>query len=179
MAINETFAQSMSLGELGLTGELGRAAWEYVSSSRYPRLIGMVLLWFWALSFFQPKRPGIANAPVHGSRGFWEPDFVLKTRFIYDACRIISSGFEKVIRYLLNLERWTLMHRLLVADADVGTQYNDRPFILRRHDADINVLPMKYLDELRLVPREELNGKMVHYNASPIPVHVPSECPTF
>ncbi|KAK8036504.1 hypothetical protein PG991_001641 [Apiospora marii] len=157
----------MSTEKLGPMSDLGRAAWDYVSASRYPRLIGMVLLWFWAL-FFQPKRPGIANAPVHGSRGFWEPDFFLKTRFIYDAYRIIGSGFDRVIRYLLDsISGLGLNPERLLADADFAIQYKDRPFILRRHDADINVLPMKYLDELRLVPREELNGKMNIFRSWP------------
>lgn len=101
MAVNETFVQTMTTGELGIVRELGWVAYDYLSSSRYPKLIGIVLLWFWALSFFQPKRPGIPNAPVHGSRGFWEPEFVLKTRFIYDAYSIISSGFEKVSTTLI------------------------------------------------------------------------------
>lgn len=43
-------------------------------------------------------------------------------------------------------------------------QFKDVPFVVRRHDTDIHVIPMRYLDELRLVPRNELNGKMVHYN---------------
>lgn len=45
-------------------------------------------------------------------------------------------------------------------------QFKDIPFVVRRFDTDIHVVPMKYLDELRLVPRNDLNGKMVHYNVS-------------
>lgn len=96
----------MSPGEPGLISKLGWVVWDYLSSSRYIRLIGMLFLWFWALSLFQPKRPGIANAPVHGSRWFWEPDFILKIRFIYDAHSIISSGFEKVDTSLTSSLGW-------------------------------------------------------------------------
>lgn len=45
-------------------------------------------------------------------------------------------------------------------------QFKNVPFVVSRLDTDINVMPMKYLDELRLVPRNQLNGKMVHYNVS-------------
>lgn len=85
----------------------------------------------------QPKRPRILGAPLHGSKGWWEPSLLLGFRFIFDAYNIIDTGYKK---------------------------FKDVPFVVRRLDTDIHVLPMKYLDELRLTPRSDLNGKMVHYN---------------
>lgn len=38
--------------------------------------------------------------------------------------------------------------------------------MLRRFDTDITVLPIKYLDEMRSIPRHKLNGKKVQVNVS-------------
>ena len=37
-------------------------------------------------------------------------------------------------------------------------QYKDTPFVVRRWDTDITVLPNKYLNELRLYPTTKLSG---------------------
>ncbi|KAI0889376.1 cytochrome P450, partial [Annulohypoxylon maeteangense] len=137
MAFNGTHVQGLQGSEWGVSQRLNTDFHDYISSSKVIKLVGIVLLWLFAISFFQPKRPRIPGARVHGSRGWWEPSFLLKTRFIYDAYRIINSGYDK---------------------------FKDVPFVVRRYDTDIHVMPMKYLDELRLIPRNELNGKMAHYN---------------
>lgn len=38
--------------------------------------------------------------------------------------------------------------------------------MLRRYDTDITVLPIKYLDEMRVIPRHKLNGKKAQVNVS-------------
>ena len=38
--------------------------------------------------------------------------------------------------------------------------------MVRRYDTDITVLPIKYLDEMRLIPRHKLNGKKAQINVS-------------
>lgn len=38
--------------------------------------------------------------------------------------------------------------------------------MVRRYDTDITVLPIKYLDEMRLIPRHKLNGKKAQVNVS-------------
>jgi len=107
----------------------------------------------------QPKRPRMLGAPLHGSKGWWEPSLLLSLRFIYDAYNIIDTGYKKVCfifgDYFASRHDTDTVHK---------HQFKDVPFVVRRLDTDIHVLPMKYLDELRLVPRNDLNGKMVHYN---------------
>lgn len=41
--------------------------------------------------------------------------------------------------------------------------------MVRRYDTDITVLPIKYLDEMRLIPRHKLNGKKAQINVSASP----------
>ena len=48
-------------------------------------------------------------------------------------------------------------------------QLKDVPFVVRRYDTDITVLPIKYLDEMRLIPRHKLNGKKAQVNVSASP----------
>ncbi|KAK2596421.1 hypothetical protein N8I77_013312 [Diaporthe amygdali] len=36
----------------------------------------------------------------------------------------------------------------------------DAPFVVRRYDADITIMPFKYLEEMRAIPRSKLNCKM-------------------
>lgn len=37
-------------------------------------------------------------------------------------------------------------------------KFKDRPFVLKRYDVDITVMPNKYLGELRLIPPTKLSG---------------------
>lgn len=39
-------------------------------------------------------------------------------------------------------------------------QFKDSPFVVRRYDADITIMPFKYLEEMRVIPRSKLNCKM-------------------
>lgn len=48
-------------------------------------------------------------------------------------------------------------------------QLKDVPFVVRRYDTDITVLPIKYLDEMRLIPRHKLNGKKAQINVGVSP----------
>ncbi|KAI0429147.1 cytochrome P450 [Xylaria sp. FL1042] len=86
------------------------------------------------LFILSPEKPTIPGAPVHGRRWRWEPTFWLQSRFTFGASKIISSGY---------------------------TKYKDRPFVVKRFDANFNVLPNKYLDELRLVPETKLDEAQV------------------
>lgn len=40
-------------------------------------------------------------------------------------------------------------------------QLKDVPFVIPRHDTNINILPIKYLDEIRLMPKHILNSHLV------------------
>ena len=48
----------------------------------------------------------------------------------------------------------------------IWKQFKDIPFVISRYDTDITVLPIKYLDETRLIPRHKLNGKKAQINVS-------------
>jgi hypothetical protein len=38
--------------------------------------------------------------------------------------------------------------------------------VVRRYDADITILPIKYLEEMRLIPRHKLNSKIPQVKVS-------------
>ncbi|KAI1111651.1 cytochrome P450 [Nemania sp. NC0429] len=80
---------------------------------------------------FVHSRNTFPGVPVHGRRGHWEPTFLPQSRFAVQAREIISSGYEK---------------------------FKDRPFVVKRNDVDIMIMPNKYLEELRLVPSAKLNA---------------------
>ena len=44
----------------------------------------------------------------------------------------------------------------------------NQPFVLRRYDVDFLVLPMKYLDEIRLIAPSKLSSKGAQTGVSPI-----------
>ncbi|KAJ5101066.1 hypothetical protein N7456_007118 [Penicillium angulare] len=75
------------------------------------------------------KRP---NAPVFGHRSLFEPDILLKSRFILGARDLIHGAYKKM---------------------------NNQPFVLRRYDVDFLILPMKYLEEIRLISPDKLSSK--------------------
>ncbi|PWY88591.1 cytochrome P450, partial [Aspergillus sclerotioniger CBS 115572] len=70
--------------------------------------------------------------PVFGYRFFLEPTFLLKSRFILGARGIIHNAY---------------------------TTMKGHPFVLRRWDVDFLVLPMKYLEEVRLIAPSKLSSK--------------------
>ena len=37
-------------------------------------------------------------------------------------------------------------------------QFKDRPFVVKRYDVDITVMPNRHLEELRLIPPTKLSG---------------------
>ncbi|KAJ8132102.1 hypothetical protein O1611_g1523 [Lasiodiplodia mahajangana] len=45
-----------------------------------------------------------------------------------------------------------------------GAPLKNVPYVLRRYDTDITILPIKYLEEMRLIPRSKLNGKKAQVN---------------
>ena len=42
----------------------------------------------------------------------------------------------------------------------MGKQFKDVPYIIRRHDTDVTVLPIKYLEELGSTAKNKLNSKI-------------------
>ncbi|KAI1136023.1 cytochrome P450 [Hypoxylon sp. FL0543] len=70
--------------------------------------------------------------PVHGYKSIFEPTWLLRARFIFGSKEIIRSGYEI---------------------------FKEKPFIVRRNDVDITVLPIKYLEEVRFAPASQLSLK--------------------
>ncbi len=50
--------------------------------------------------------------------------------------------------------------KMLYCSANEEFKFKDVPFIVRRFDTDYNILPIKYLHELRLVSPLILSGKL-------------------
>ncbi|KAF2195527.1 putative cytochrome P450, partial [Zopfia rhizophila CBS 207.26] len=71
------------------------------------------------------------RAPAVGERSVFEPAFLARYRFIFNANSIIWEGYQK---------------------------YKDGAFVVRRLDSDLLVLSNKYLGELRLLPNTKLSN---------------------
>ncbi|KAI1258587.1 cytochrome P450 [Xylariaceae sp. FL1019] len=78
------------------------------------------------------QRITVANAPVLGYKSWLEPTFFFKLRYAWSAHKIIKDGYKDY-----NL--------------------NDKPFVLRRQDHDVTILPNKYVTELRSIPQSKLS----------------------
>ncbi|RYP36412.1 hypothetical protein DL767_003375 [Monosporascus sp. MG133] len=103
---------------------------EDFSIGKGPMIALAIAAWFLLSAYTRPVRE-IAGAPVSGRLGPWEPDISLFWRYTANAREIIGGGAQK---------------------------FKDRPFIVKRHDVDWNVMPHKYLEELRLVSPLKLSS---------------------
>ncbi|KAI1213723.1 cytochrome P450 [Annulohypoxylon truncatum] len=104
----------------------------FISSSGYAKIIGILLAGLWlSLLLSQHRKPKVRGAPTFGSHWWWEPGLLTQSRFTFGARDIIAAGYRK---------------------------FKHRPFVVRRFDVDITVLPNKYLSELRLVPPTQLSA---------------------
>nr|UOW59931.1 SonI [Paraconiothyrium archidendri] len=108
---------------------------ELLKPTNYYQLAATVfgLYFAWSLIVGRKQNPTVAGAPVVGKRWAWEPAILLQLRFVFGAFDIISDGYNKL---------------------------KNSPYVVRRYDADITVLPAKYLEEVRLMPRNKLNSKI-------------------
>ncbi|KAI0113688.1 cytochrome P450 [Nemania sp. FL0031] len=98
-----------------------------------PQVIALVIGWVLLLSLLSSEKPAIIGAPVHGRRWRWEPTLWLQSRFTFGSRKIIADGYTK-----------------------------DHPFILKRYDVNLTILPHRYLEELRLVPESKLSAAKAH-----------------
>ncbi|KAI2637164.1 cytochrome P450 [Hypomontagnella submonticulosa] len=107
-----------------------------ITSLGYVRIVGALLGGLWlSLLLFGRRQLKVAGAPICGHRWWWEPKFITQSRFTFGARGIITAGYQK---------------------------FKHRPFVVRRFDVDITVLPNKYLSELRLVPPTQLSANLGH-----------------
>ncbi|KAL8688488.1 MAG: hypothetical protein Q9218_005618 [Villophora microphyllina] len=75
------------------------------------------------------------KAPLVGLKSVLEPRFVGNFRFFQDAAAVINEGYEK---------------------------FQSKAFKLVRNDADIVILPAKYVEELRILPSSIANPTLAH-----------------
>ncbi|KAK0630861.1 cytochrome P450 [Bombardia bombarda] len=94
--------------------------------------IAIVFVLCLSLKLFAPKKSQqTRRIPVFGYRSAFEPTLSLTSRFVVNARKMVTEGCSK---------------------------FRDTPFLLRRFDSDVMVLPKKYLNELRLAPASQLNS---------------------
>ncbi|KAI0458270.1 cytochrome P450 [Xylaria acuta] len=98
--------------------------------SAWKGLVLLLCLSWGASSVSTNRRVRVAGAPVHGYWSWFEPTWFFKLRYAKDAHKWIESGYHK---------------------------YKDHPFVLRRQDHDITILPTKYVNELRSIPNTKLS----------------------
>ncbi|KAI0196452.1 cytochrome P450 [Astrocystis sublimbata] len=98
--------------------------------SAWKGLVLLLCLSWGASTIATSRRVRVEGAPVHGYWGWFEPTWFFKLRYARDAHKWIESGYHK---------------------------FKDSPFVLRRLDHDITILPTKYVDELRSIPNAKLS----------------------
>ncbi|KAK3386278.1 cytochrome P450 [Sordaria brevicollis] len=109
---------------------------EKIESLSYPKTFALILVTSWLLSstakwLTSGKRKKL-TVPVFGYRSWFEPTFLLQTRFVTSAKQLVHEAYTKM---------------------------PNMPFVLKRYDADFLILPIRYLEELRLIPITKLSNK--------------------
>ncbi|KAJ8130147.1 hypothetical protein O1611_g3484 [Lasiodiplodia mahajangana] len=129
-ALNTTLLQSNGIYE-GLNAALGTDVSTFFKSfNAWQGLVLLICLSWGVSSVSTNRRIKVAGAPVHGYWSWFEPTWFFKMRYAKDAHKTIVSGYHK---------------------------YKDDPFVLRRQDHDITILPTKYVNELRSIPTAKLS----------------------
>ncbi|KAF2798683.1 cytochrome P450 [Melanomma pulvis-pyrius CBS 109.77] len=99
----------------------------YFLSAPFFGLVVFISYLTWLSSASTP----VVKGPVAGYRSFWEPTFLLRLRFVFNAVGIMNDGYYK---------------------------FKNSSYVVRRMDTDVTVLALKYLDELRKSGLDELNA---------------------
>ncbi|RYP17317.1 hypothetical protein DL765_004608 [Monosporascus sp. GIB2] len=105
---------------------------QFAASLTIPQIIALILGSLLFIPSLTQKKIQVHGAPVHGRRWWFEPTLWLQSRFTFGAREIVASGYKKV--------------------------FKTRPFVVKRYDVDITVMPNKYLEELRLIPPTKLSA---------------------
>ncbi|KAI0866439.1 cytochrome P450 [Xylaria cubensis] len=125
--------QNSSLDKSLLDGVLGISAVEFLRNlGVWQAIVLAVCLFIGVEALLTRQRITVAGAPVLGYKSWLEPTFFFKLRYAWSAHKIISNGYKEY-----NL--------------------NDKPFVLRRQDHDVTILPNKYVTELRSIPNSKLS----------------------
>ncbi|MCJ1245735.1 hypothetical protein MMC30_002939 [Trapelia coarctata] len=99
-----------------------------------------------SVRFLGPK------AHLVGLRSAFEPRVIANYRFFKDAASVINEGYAKVIASPEKRNK----------PAHAWQFQGASPFRFVRNDADIVVLPVKYVDEIRSLPNEIANPTLAH-----------------
>ncbi|KAI0418906.1 cytochrome P450 [Xylaria grammica] len=114
-----------------LNAVLGADVSTFITTFSAWQALVLFLCLSWGISSVSTnRRVKVAGAPVHGYWSWFEPTWFFKMRYAKDAHKTIVSGYHK---------------------------YKDSPFVLRRQDHDITILPTKYVNELRTIPNAKLS----------------------
>lgn len=103
-----------------------------LSTMSYAQVVTLLFSLCSAILLLSSRRGKVHFAPVHGFRSVLEPSLFLQARFITTAYEIVGSGYKK---------------------------FKDTPFLVRRYDNDVLVMPMKYLNELSRIPNKKFDSK--------------------
>lgn len=128
---------------------------EKIEGLSYPKIFALILITSWLLSstakWLTNGKHKKLNVPTFGYRSWFEPTFLLQTRFVTGAKQLVHEAYTKVSN-----------PKVVVLGAGrklTRKQMPNMPFVLKRYDADFLILPIRYLDELRLVPLSKLSNK--------------------
>jgi hypothetical protein len=69
----------------------------------YANIAAILCTVCWLSTILLQKKPGLANAPVHGYRSMFEPSLLLRARFITGARDVIMTGYERVSKLSADL----------------------------------------------------------------------------
>ncbi|EXL39272.1 hypothetical protein FOCG_18117 [Fusarium oxysporum f. sp. radicis-lycopersici 26381] len=103
-----------------------------MNAASYPEVCAWIVGLFWFITFVTSQdSPKVKGAPIVGKKFWLEPSVFQRLRFTTQSRHVLQDAYDK---------------------------FKDRIFVVRRVDRDINVLPAKYLDEMRSLPRPVMNG---------------------
>ena len=136
---------------------------DFSSGLGYPHAIALLLivLVVQVLRLMSHEKQRL-NVPIQGYLSTLEPTIILKARFTLGARNIIKGAY-KLVSAMTHI---TPNHRL------THLQMKDKPFMLLRSDVDFMVLPIKYLEEIRLVPMSKLSARGAQVGVSLFPSRI-------
>jgi ent-kaurene oxidase len=69
---------------------------DFFDALSYSQFVAILFSTYLILSSLFQHRPKVVNAPYHGYRAWWEPTFLVQSRYIINARNIITDGYRKV-----------------------------------------------------------------------------------
>lgn len=123
-------------------------------SASFEQIVGILLVsLIIASALTGDDKRNIPNIPTYYASRL-EPALLSHLKFVFDAKTIISNGCQKVRCLSPTFPFVMSSHRMLSIP-----KFKRLPFIVRRFDADYNILPIRYLEELHRMPPSVINGR--------------------